>query len=491
MDFSNHTVKLWNMQAKNDGSLDSKTPFNTSASGVASQVPVLPARPIILGAIEAFLASQNTEANSPTAIWASSQVADGNGSGTFADPYSLRGAVYNATLGSEVILKDDGVYQTTNPLDVKSDASDSTPEDFAGGSTGGTVWGDANPKIVTMSIQKPTQESERITIRGEQGTLPVIDCQEMHFIHIEDCPYLTFFGLKFINTQTVFFINPASQYWKINRCAFYMTLGGDNKSPIKHSGRSSDFGEVDRCYMEGPGLSSEGVHANTCGIYTRLSNNITFKNCTIHNFPLGFYFKHPNNPLDGTGNTGLLENLHIYNCDRAGGIDFAGSNYTLRNNLMLGGRWSAAGGAGADGVTYGGRNLVFENNTFLGTGNEDFNFSASQGEGGENSTATNNIFAGRYNGVPYKATPVFGATNDYNLFANGFYINQVARTLAQWQSDSGQDANSVAEATSFVGSDETKPLDWAVADGGAKNGGSDGNDMGCDVTKVGLFGAVA
>ncbi len=39
MDFSNHTVKLWNMQNK-----DSAAPFNVASTGVASQVPVLPPR---------------------------------------------------------------------------------------------------------------------------------------------------------------------------------------------------------------------------------------------------------------------------------------------------------------------------------------------------------------------------------------------------------------------------------------------------------------
>lgn len=44
MDFSNHTIKLWNMQPKSDGSLDSTEPFNTTSTPVAGNVPVLPNR---------------------------------------------------------------------------------------------------------------------------------------------------------------------------------------------------------------------------------------------------------------------------------------------------------------------------------------------------------------------------------------------------------------------------------------------------------------
>lgn len=441
--------------------------------------------------IEAFLASQNTAVNSSSAIWASSQVTDGNGTGTFADPYSLRGAIYSAGLGDEVVLKDDGTYQLTNPMNLASNYDDTTyPDSFNGGGTGGTAWGGGNPKVVTMSTAKPTQESERITVRGEQGTLPTIDCQEMRFISLESNSYMTFRALKFINTREVFHVYTGSNYLELDLLAVEMSLGGDNFSPFKLD-VGAEYGSLTRSHIQGPGTVADGVNANTNGVYNRHNNHWTYSNLTIHNFPLGLYFKHPNDPSDvgGVANvTGLVENVHVYNTDRDFGSNFSGNGYTFRNCLLNGIKMGATGGTGANGVAFGGSDCTFENVTFIGRCQFDGDGLAN---GGSNDpTITDCVFGERLDGLPSDTTPDFNATSNYNLFSqNAFLVNTVTETFAQWKTGTGGDANSIQATPSFVGSDESVPSDWALqANTSGAGAASNGSDMGCDVSLVGVKG---
>ena len=445
-------------------------------------------------AIASFLASQNTAPNSGSAIWASSQVADGNGSGTFADPYSLRGAIYSAGLGSEVVLKDDGVYQLTNPMNLASDFDDTTyPDSFsAGGPTGGTAWGGGNPKVVTMATAKPTQESERITIRGEQGTLPTIDCQQMRFMSLEFNQFMTFRAMNFINTRDVFYVFEGCENAEFDLIAADMVIdAGGNLAPITINA-GTEVGSVTRHYAKGPGQLSDGINANCCGIFNRVNNGWTYQNVTVHNFPLGIYYKHPNDPADvgGLGGvTGLFENVHVYDTDRSNGNNLSCNGYTFRNCLLNGAKFGANGGTGANGIAEGGFGCVIDNVTFF-ENKVEFDGAALATGGSSTPTAIDSVFANRFDGHPFDAGTGFTVTSsNYNLFGlDAFLVNTVTQTFAQWQTAQSSDANSIQATPSFVGSNPATPSDWALLGSGA-SASSVGADMGCDVTTIGVMGA--
>ena len=439
--------------------------------------------------IEAFLASKNTAPNSGSAIWASSQVTDGNGAGTFADPYSLRGAVYSASVGSEVVLKDDGVYQLTNPMNIEWDYGDTQYP----ANNGGTDWDTNNPKIVTMNIGKPTQESERITIRGEQGKLPTIDCQQMLFCFMEQNAYMTFRALNFTNAGTVFSVFSGCNYAKFDLISVDMVLGGDNSAPIKISNGGSEYGSVTRYYVNGPGLNSEGVHGNTCGIYNRINHHWTYRYCTIHNIPNGIIYKHPNNPaaIGGSANvTGLFENIHIYDTDYTTPLTCNG--YTFRNIVFDRAVFSQNGGPGGDGVTYGGGdNLVdhcITGKFTLGTG-----ASVTNGPEDGNGNVIKNCIIGDIDIHRYTAQVNTNQT-DYNLYSGNMYQSGNLLTLAQKQANTepaNQDGNSLSGFPTYLAADVSEPSSFALQAGSLGEGSAElNNNIGLlNVAALGVMGA--
>lgn len=445
-------------------------------------------------AIQGIMAALNNEPNAADAIWASSLVVDGQGSGTFADPYSLRGAVYNATQGKEIILKDDGVYTLTNRIITNDDYDDRTYNTWTSTDVLNPIG--ANPRLVECNIVAPTQESERITIRGEQYTQPTLDAQDGVLFALDNSPYLTFRALKVINAEAAFVVGDKrtdSRYIEFDLIDGKMSTGGDNVGLIKVSDNRGDHGKITRSIIEGPGLESEGVHGNTGAIYMRWVNHYTIDQVTLHNSPVSLYYKHPNDPSQADGGTPtlLFKNMHLYNCDRYGGTMWAFNNAFVENCIIDAGVLIGnIGGLGQNNVT-GGNDNTFKNLTITGNLTYDENTEPLAGADAANGNQLIDCVVGGYSNWPYTNSLTTTSTSDYNLFINDSIVHKgVGHTLAEWKAASvpaGQDVNSIAGSPTYkVTPVESDPLTYALAiNSFGIAAGSDGSDIGANVLTVG------
>jgi len=395
-------------------------------------------------------------------------------------------------------LKDDGIYTITNPFRIRWDFGDKTQNTWT--STDITMPSGDNPRLVEMLMETPTIESERIVIRGEQGTQPTIDCEEQVFCFNDGKPFVTWQAMKFINSGATVIVGTEgsfdSKYVYFDLLDITMTVSGSgsNVGGIMVNERAGDYGQITRVLVNGPGTVGSGEGANTGTVFLRRVNHYTIDGFTGHNAALGLYFKHPNDAslADGGTPTLLFKNMYFYNCDRDNGMNLSANGATIENCVLIGGFIGNTGGLGENSVT-GGNDNTFDHITFTGS----FLSYDNDTEGLSPPTASNgnaliDCILPQYNIWTGSNALTNTSTSNYTLYANDIEYKDVAFTLAAWQSGStpaSQDVNSLSGSPTFLatpvdGEASTYELDPSSLGYGT---GSSSSNMGADVTTVGAI----
>ena len=428
-------------------------------------------------ASSAFWVSSNVAAIKAGSVYADPSIADGNGTGTIGDPYSLRGAVYNSVLGAEIIMRG-GTYSLTNAL--------YTDSDFREGSNGfGVDWTSTdvnnpvgiNPRLVTMNAAKPANEGERITFRSYPGERAIIDCagHDQAWM-LDNCEYYTLEYFSLINTYIGIQIGRQVQ-------SFYNTIqhfdiimnreatGGDNTGGVMQYGFRGDHLTVAGGKIVGPG---SGVNINTSCVYVRGSNFTTIEDCNLSAAPRTIYGKHPND-TDAVTVTSTIRNNFI-----DGNIDTSLNEWDITNNIITGDiTLTDNGGTGVNGKTGTDSNLITDN-TVLGS-----IILSSSDNFAQLNNVDNNICLDM-DILRFQTAVASTNTSDYNLFNDIVNYQNSTLDLVAWRALLSQDANSIAGLPTFVTVPPVTIADHVLAGGSLGKGtGRAGADMGAIVANIG------
>lgn len=273
-------------------------------------------------------------------------------------------------------------------------------------------------------------------------------------------------GIHFVGASTWFFLGEdiSADGFEISDCIAEMGAGGDNVGFVVVYAGTQDV-IVRNCKVQGAGLGSEGVHLNTACIVLLRAEHVRVLNCELYNAPIGIYFKHAN-PQRDTGNE--IAYNYIHDTDRYS-IEL-NSNYTYIHDNLFGPNNATFRINEANGVPGGDHNII-DHNTFYNCAVwlSDDTQSGDLYPGANDNTFTNNIF-----------TSVSTCCNnnifDYNLFANGHTLG----------------THAVSGTPIFSGGSDppVNISDFSLASGSpGKNAGSDGKDLGADISLVGVRGA--
>lgn len=217
----------------------------------------------------------------------------------------------------------------------------------------------------------------------------------------------------------------------------------------------------------------------------------------------GIFWKHC-----GTGATqAIVRNnlVHVYGGGNNGGIWIVNNNTLIDNNLVYGTGMGRAGIViyGSMGVA-GGDNCTITNNTVYGAAFNGVKY--EDGDGGYNNTFYNNIFSGYT--TEFQAfslwTYATGDTGDHHTtIHHNLYYNSASSTpikefrtsysFANWITHLlscaftlGSDTGSCSAVPGWTSSPPSSVEDFEIVSGCANNGGSDGSDMGADISLVGI-----
>ena len=103
--------------------------------------------------------------------------------------------------------------------------------------------------------------------------------------------------------------------------------------------------------------------------------------------------------------------------------------------------------------------------------------------GATNNKFTNNLITT----LDIQGSSSVTSDSDYNLFVNNIEDGATSRNLASWQIANSSDANSLQGTPTYVGSDFSTIAAYALAGGSiGENADSSGNDIGADVTTIGV-----
>jgi len=333
-------------------------------------------------------------------------------------------AWYNAAAGDTVFFRA-GTYTITTQINTK----------FNGNS------GTAGSPIVFRSYpgEQATFASYAIT-----GTVFLI---EKDYNHVYD---IDFTG----NAATWFHLgyDVTGEHFEVSYCNVSLGTGGDNTGFVLTTPRS-DYLVLEYCTIEGPGLQSEGYHGNTSCIFSSVMDYGTIRYNTLHNAPIGIYFKHANDE----NSSNVISNNYIYNCDRYS-IE-TNSQYAEFSNNIIGADCGAFRVNEANGSPMGDNNTI-SHNTIMSGGI----LLSTDDTGADNNTITNNIISSYTNCCD-------GNTWDYNLYVSGSAIG----------------ANDIAnQSPTFTTTPQVDPADFVLdAASYGYGGGSDGEDVGADAANVG------
>jgi len=297
-----------------------------------------------------------------------------------------------------------------------------------------------------------------------------------------------------------------------------------DNSALIHCSANSTFIEISNCRLIGPGIENMGT-AGISGPYFVRTRGTKVLNNEISGCVYGIFQKHSNE----VDNVPAEEyNQWHFNYIRDCGIGINGRpNRTFISNNITPGISFSAGGNGGDGYAGGDYNII-KNNTIteppealqlLNLNLFEFPLTSSNPDNSDpysgctNNIIENNIFKGsqlRLN--PYgpprptdTGTPIvnyeYNNHTDYNLYPNTNELIREDRTsysLQQWRDRTSTvhhrtvDANSLSGTPVFVGGETpAASAGFALAQHSlGKNAGSDGKDLGADISRVGIRTAV-
>lgn len=273
----------------------------------------------------------------------------------------------------------------------------------------------------------------------------------------------------------------STQYNTFRNITGTMTgLGGDNHGFMYARGttRCNYFG-VFNCDLTGPGIGG-GIHGNTACVILSFVDICRIENNVVTNAPRPIYFKHTN---VGAPTIHIRRN---WSKVTAGGevdyfaLDGVGGTANIHDNIFEGTVEISNGGGGNQIEA-----IDWDHNTVRG----DLWVVGDTGGGNNdpiNCTFKNSIIETDMEMLRYDASANTNTTN-YNLYGGSIWNNSTSRTLAQWQTFSSQDANSIAGAPTYTGgASPTTVAGYALT--AASNGyqaADDGSDMGARTQYVG------
>lgn len=329
-------------------------------------------------------------------------------------------AWYNALAGDIVYFRG-GTYTITTQVKTKyngNNGTESAPILFtsypgeqavfsASGLTGDMGWGGS-----VFSIQKNYNHVSNINFIGSAATW---------FQLGQDLP---------------------AEHFEIRNCDVKLGSGGDNTGFVLSSS-ISDYLVVENCTIEGPG---QAVHLNTSCIYIGGTDYLTVKNNTMHNAPIGIYFKMNND--ENSGNE-IAYNF-IYNTSR-NSIQ-TNSQYTNFHDNIIGKDCGIFSINESNGFALGDNNIV-NHNTIMSGG-----LVLGYKDGG----AINNIISN--NIISSYTSCCTGNVWDYNMYISGAQIG----------------ANDISNKTpEFTTTDQAVPSDFVLNQTSVGfQAGSDGEDIG-------------
>lgn len=311
-------------------------------------------------------------------------------------------------------------------------------------------------------------------ISSAPGHQPIIDCAAdvayglsieksyWRVTHLALTNYTVGIRVAFNNTCTDIFLN---------NLLGTTTLGGDNKAMLSFTASRTPSITLSRIRAINTGTS---LHQNTgCIYFTRTTDSVmTLESIECIGAPVGIHFKH-GNPAPATQNA-TVTNVFLQGQTRwalgpnPSGVLFTNILCGSGAKVLLG---AANGSPAGEGIALN----TFEHCTFY----EGVNLSDV---GALNTTFTNSIGLG----FDVDSPSTVAAASNYNLLT-GILNYGVSQTLAQWQTSNSSDAASVGSNPTFVGTDFTTKAAYALSLGSAgKAAGTDGSDMGSDVTQVGI-----
>ena len=359
---------------------------------------------------------------------------------------SPKKAWYNAQAGDIVYFRA-GTYTISSEIDTSISGYDGT---------------ETNPITFT------NYQNEFVTFGC--GTLdPVFDIEKNW--NIVD-------GITFDGGQTVFRIgnNTPVVGFTIRKCMSHMSVSTDNHGFVYVQIRGKDT-TVQNCTIQGPGAA---VNTNVSGLIIFGAPGFKALHNEIYDVPRGIYYKHANNPE--SGDTGI-EIAYNYIHDTGHQAIFLNCNYASIHDNLIGlnnGPIWVNSGNGAAGGDY---NAIVHNTLYAAT------IILDDDEGGAvKNTVTNNIFMRSFEAHRYSSIPHYTAM-DHNLYVTGSAVieDRTNYSLSTWKTHNGSDAFSEAGGPAFVGGVSPSSIsDFALASGSlGKNAGSDGKDMGADISLVG------
>ena len=272
----------------------------------------------------------------------------------------------------------------------------------------------------------------------------------------------------------------------IDSCIVNMNAGGDNAAFISVHGDSCT---VKNTSITGPGLISNGIHANTSCIIILRAQGLKAYHNVLHHAPMGIYFKHANN--GNISNTGIdIAYNYIYDNDRWS--IFTNSNHAHFHDNLIGAGSTDFGVNEANGVPGGDYNF-FNHNTIF-TGSFGLVYDTDVGDslpGAIGDTLKNNLFVNIV-GIHAGSNAVAAyQVSDYNLVltgGNAFREHNNYYTLSQWVTYAQMDNHSVAGAPIFTGGITPATIaGFALASNSpGYHAGNDGKSMGANVDSVGI-----
>ena len=335
--------------------------------------------------------------------------------------------------------------------------------------TYGNVGTEANP-IIFMSY--PT-ETATLTYTGSAGALQVGAAVVIE----KDWNIMKNFNLNGPSTFFMFRYDLAVDGGQVSGCTYNMSVGGDNVGFVVSSSASNIT--VDNNRITCPG---SGAHNNTAGLLALNSEGFKALNNETTNCRTGIYYKHGHTlPAYDTGikiSGNYIEGADLYcmqlnlaYADISNNICGSGNGY-LRT-------FESNGGPRSDHNT-------FDHNTVYGTS---LFLADDASPGAQYNTYTNNILTTKAQAHPYESYALESAF-DYNIYPTGDAVvnNSTNHTLPAWVIFYGQDGNSIAGAVTYeAGASPSSIAGYALTpESLGYQAGSDGKDMGANVSLVGV-----
>jgi len=346
--------------------------------------------------------------------------------------------------------------------------------------------------VISMKLKGKSGTADKpVVVTGYQDEKVVIDVGiPKMFVDLDNKSYWTFKNLEIINSGAAFRVgyDVTSYHNTFENLIIRASYGGDNSANIQLISGRADYTVIKNNILQGPGVGS-GIHLNTGVIFAKTVNHLRIENNEIYNAPIGIYFKHSNDQFNSSGAIDIqIKNNYIHDTSR--NSMQLNSNYAQIVNNLLGRNNSSILVNDANGDPGGDYN-TFRKNTFF-SGNLVL---SSQTQGGDQVPGAignklfNNLFvkapvyAHRYSSVLHQTV------SNYNYYPSpvAYKENRVDYSLSAWKTHSGQDVNSVTGQVIFVGGSTPDSIPGFVlgpSSAGYK-AGSDGKDMGADVSLVG------